>query len=170
MKYTLDILINSQRVNGRLWASFARWHSDIWSIDCIWSRHAHSAVVDCNEGGQTPSRVYFLYFKVALGRARFISSLNFLPLENNSNPVVYSGTRTSASPNGEQIPPVSTVRMHRLTRPGYRHVWNLTVRSTLVRGQQPLKLMRTDQRLLRHLYVIGTLRTMWRYMTPPDLG
>jgi len=29
-----------------------------------------------------------------------------LPLESNSNPVVYSGTRTSAPPHGEQIPPV----------------------------------------------------------------
>ena len=31
-----------------------------------------------------------------------LRSLYSLPLESNSNPVVYSGTRTSASPHGEQ--------------------------------------------------------------------
>ena len=32
--------------------------------------------------------------------------MDFLPLESNNHPVVYSGTRTTVSPNRVQIPPV----------------------------------------------------------------
>ena len=35
-----------------------------------------------------------------------LHAVDTLPLESNSNPVLDSGTRTSASPIGEQIPPV----------------------------------------------------------------
>ena len=47
--------------------------------------------------------------------------LNSLPLESNSNPIVYSGTQASASPHREQILPVmscedaSDLRSHRPT-------------------------------------------------------
>ena len=65
--------------------------------------------------------------------------LDSLPLESNSHPAVYSGTRTSASPHGEQILPVtscedaSVLRSHGPTL-GEPHCWQSTSQGSRVPG------------------------------------